>query len=133
MQLRRSLGAVAILLSLARVAGAQAGAPIQLSERDTLEARGLSVLLSYLLGTHPTSSLSYVSSVGTRSKLMAYAANRADYGFVPGGVVPGVVLVQPDFWELGDEWPFLWFENEYVVNGAANFILAANAADALLR
>jgi hypothetical protein len=89
--------------------------------------------VSYLLGTHPTSSLSYVSSVGTRSKLVAYAANRADYAFVPGGVVPGVVLVQPDFWELGDEWPFLWFENEYVVNGAANFILAANAADALLR
>lgn len=89
--------------------------------------------VSYLLGTHPSSSLSYVSTVGTRSKLVAYAANRADYTFVPGGVVPGVVLVQPDLWELGDEWPFLWFENEYVVNGAASFILAANAADALLR
>ena len=89
--------------------------------------------VSYLLGTHPTSSLSYVSSVGTSSKLVAYGANRADYTFIPGGVAPGVVLVQPDFWELGDDWPFLWFESEYVVNGAANFILATNAADALLR
>ena len=33
--------------------------------------------------------------------------------------------------ELKDAWPFLWYENEYVV--ASIFILAANAAEALTR
>ena len=53
MQLGRTLGALSIALSLARLAGAQAGAPVQLSERETLEARGLSVLL-YHNTYHPT-------------------------------------------------------------------------------
>jgi hypothetical protein len=87
----------------------------------------------YVLGTHPVSNVSYVSSVGTRSKLIAYGNNRADYTFIPGGMIPGMVIVQPDFPELKDDWPFLWFENEYVVGSVTTFILAANAADALAR
>ncbi len=83
----------------------------------------------YVLGTHPVSNLSYVSSVGAQSKLIAYGNNRADYSFIPGGIIPGVVIVQPDFPELKDSWPFLWFENEYVIDGVTSFILAANAAD----
>ena len=47
-----------------------------------------------------------------------------------GGMIPGVVIIQPDFPELKDNWPFLWYENEYVVDAATSFILAANAADA---
>jgi hypothetical protein len=43
----------------------------------------------------------------------------------------GWVTVQPDYPELKDSWPFLWYENEYVVDAATTFILAANAADAL--
>jgi len=35
--------------------------------------------------------------------------------------------------ELADAWPFLWYENEYVVDAATAFILAANAAQALTR
>jgi hypothetical protein len=69
--------------------------------------------------------------VGAHSKLIAYGNNRADYTFIPGGMIPGVVIVQPDFPELKDDWPFLWFENEYVVDAATAFILAANAANAL--
>ncbi len=87
----------------------------------------------YLLGTHPVSNLSLVSTVGTRSKLIAYGNNRADYSFIPGGLVPGVLIVRPDFPELKEDWPFLWFENEYVVGSVTAFILAANAADALTR
>ncbi len=87
----------------------------------------------YVLGRHPASNLSYVSSVGTRSKLVAYGNNRADYSFIPGGMVPGVVIVQPDFPELKEDWPFLWFENEYVVGSTTSFIVAANAAEALTR
>jgi endoglucanase len=86
--------------------------------------------LDYVLGRHPVSNVSYVSSVGTQSKLIAYGNNRADYTFVPGGVIPGVVVLQPDFPELKDGWPFLWYENEYVVDGVTSFILAANAAHA---
>jgi len=86
--------------------------------------------LDYILGRHPVSNISYVSTVGTQSKLIAYGNNRADYTFVPGGVIPGVVILQPDFPELKDGWPFLWYENEYVVDGVTSFLLAANAAHA---
>ncbi len=87
----------------------------------------------YVLGTHPVSNVSYVSSVGTQSKLIAYGNNRADYTFIPGGIIPGVVIIQPDFPELKDAWPFLWYENEYVVDTVTTFILAANAANAVAK
>ena len=87
----------------------------------------------YLLGRHPANNLSLVSTVGTASKLIAYGHNRADYSFIPGGVVPGVLIVPPDFPELKTKWPYLWYENEYVVDDAATFVDAANAAEALTR
>jgi hypothetical protein len=89
--------------------------------------------LDYVLGRHPASNVSYVSGVGTRSKLIAYGNNRADYTFIPGGMIPGVVIIQPDFPELKDDWPFLWYENEYVVDAVTSFIVAANAAAAETR
>ena len=84
--------------------------------------------LDYMLGRHPANNLSLVSTVGTRSKLIAYGHNRADYSFVPGGMVPGVIIIKPDFPELKTDWPFLWFENEYTVSTTSAYILAANAA-----
>jgi endoglucanase len=87
----------------------------------------------YLLGWHPASNVSYVSTVGTTSKLVAYGNNRADYTFIPGGMIPGVVIIEPDFPELKHGWPFLWYENEYVVDAASSFILVANAAAAVAR
>ncbi len=86
--------------------------------------------IDYVLGRHPASNVSYVSGVGTQSKLIAYGNNRADFTFIPGGMIPGVVVIQPDFPELKEGWPFLWYENEYVVDAATSFILAANAAHA---
>ncbi len=88
---------------------------------------------NYMLGTHPVSSTSYVSAVGTVSKLKAYGNNRADNTFIPGGVIPGYIVIQPDFPECIDDFGFLWFENEYVINVASDWILAANAADALTK
>jgi hypothetical protein len=88
---------------------------------------------NYLLGTHPVSSTSYISSVGTVSKLKAYGNNRADGTFIPGGMIPGYILIQPDFPECIDDFGFLWFENEYIINVAAKWILVANAADALVK
>jgi len=64
---------------------------------------------------------------------MAYGNNRADYTFIPGGMVPGFVMVNPDFAECKDDWPFLWGENEYVISAASQFILAANAVDRLVQ
>ena len=79
------------------------------------------------------SNVSLVSAVGTDSKLIAYGNNRADYTFIPGGMVPGVTILQPDFPELTAAWPFFWYENEYVVDTATAFILAANAANAMAK
>jgi len=88
---------------------------------------------NYLLGTHPVSSESYVSAIGTNSKLVAYGNNRADDTFVPGGMIPGYVIIKPDFPECIDDFGFLWFEDEYTVDAAATWVLEANAADALVR
>ena len=88
---------------------------------------------NYLLGTHPVSSTSYISSVGTVSKMKAYGNNRADGTYIPGGMIPGYVLIQPDFLECIDDFGFLWFEDEYTVSVASKWILAANAADALVK
>lgn len=84
--------------------------------------------LDYLLGRHPANNLSLVSTVGTASKLIGYGHNRADYSFIPGGMVPGVLLIKPDYPELKSDWPFLWFESEYTVSATSSYILGANAA-----
>jgi len=89
--------------------------------------------LDYVLGVHPVSNVSLVSAVGAQSKLTAYGNNRADYTFIPGGMVPGVTVIAPDFPELTDSWPFFWYENEYVLDAATAFILAANSAHALTK
>jgi hypothetical protein len=84
--------------------------------------------LDYMLGRHPANNLSLVSTVGTRSKLNGYGHNRADYGFIPGGMAPGVLIIKPDFPEMMTDWPFLWFESEYTVSTTTAYILAAKAA-----
>ncbi len=89
--------------------------------------------VNYMLGTHPVSSTSYVSAVGTVSKLHAYGNNRADNTFIPGGVIPGYVVIKPDFPECIDDFGFLWFESEYVIDVASKWVLAANAADSIVR
>ena len=89
--------------------------------------------VNYLLGTHPASSTSYISSVGTVSKMKAYGNNRADGTFIPGGMIPGYIVIKPDFPECIDDFGFLWFEDEYTISAAGEWILVANAADALVK
>ena len=84
--------------------------------------------LNYVFGCHPYSNVSFVSGVGLQSKTVAYGNNRADFSFIAGGVVPGVLLIRPDFFENKNDWPFLWGENEYVIDVCADYILLANAA-----
>jgi hypothetical protein len=88
--------------------------------------------LTYILGCHPASNVSFVSGVGTRSKMVAYGNNRADFAFIAGGVVPGVLVLKPDFPENKEDWPFLWGENEYVIDICANYIFLVNAVNDLM-
>ena len=83
--------------------------------------------LNYLYGCHPYSNISFVSGVGVHSKKVAYGSNRADYSFIAGGVVPGILVLKPDFLEHKNDWPFLWGENEYVINICASYIALVNA------
>ncbi|MES1985835.1 MAG: glycoside hydrolase family 9 protein [Pseudomonadota bacterium] len=87
--------------------------------------------IAFMTGHHPGSDISFVSAVGTRSKEVAYGNNRADFSFIAGGVVPGVLVVKPDFPENHEDWPFFWGENEYVIPEGAAWIDLANAADRL--
>ncbi|HEY2861527.1 MAG TPA: glycoside hydrolase family 9 protein [Terracidiphilus sp.] len=88
---------------------------------------------NYLLGTHPVSSTSYISSIGTLSKLHAYGNNRADNTFIPGGMIPGYIVIKPDFPECIDDFGMLWFEDEYTISATSAWVLEANAADALVK
>lgn len=89
--------------------------------------------LNFILGVHPGSNTaSFASGVGSRSAIVAYGVNRADWSYIPGGVSSGTALIRPDFPELLD-WPFLWQQQEYVMGGGAtNFMFLVLAARELL-
>ena len=89
--------------------------------------------VNYILGTHPVSSTSYVAGVGTVSKTKTYSNNRADNAYIPGAVIPGYIIIKPDFPECIDDFGFLWFEDEAVVAGSASWVVAGNAANTLIR
>jgi endoglucanase len=99
---------------------------------DLVEREDVLRGINYIFGTHPGSSISFVSAVGARSKKVAYGMNRADYSFIAGGIVPGVLIIKPDFPENKEDWPFLWGQNEYVVSVAASYMLLAHAVHTLL-
>lgn len=101
--------------------------PEIMSKEDVL--RGI----NYIFGCHPYSNISFVNDVGTRSKKVAYGNNRADFATIAGGLVPGVMLLKPDFLENKDDWPFLWGENEATIGGSADYIFLANAVRDVLK
>ena len=96
---------------------------------DLVGSEGWLSALNFVLGCHPGSNTaSFASGVGARSMTVAYGYNRADWSYIPGGVVSGTNLVRPDFPELKD-FPYLWQQAEYVMGGGAtNFMLLALAA-----
>jgi endoglucanase len=87
--------------------------------------------LNYIFGCHPYSNLSFVTTVGTRSKKVAYGNNRADFTVIAGGVTPGLIMLKPDYLENKDDWPFFWGENECVIDGGAWYVFLSNAAKEL--
>ena len=86
--------------------------------------------LNFVLGVHPgENTVSFASGVGSKSSLVAYGVNRADWSFIPGGVISGTNLVRPDLPELKN-WPFFWQQTEYVMGGGAtNFMFLVLAAE----
>jgi len=76
--------------------------------------------LNFVLGCHPGSNnMSFASGIGTKSALIAYGWNRADWSFCPGGVISGTALIRPDFPELL-EFPYIWQQTEYVLGGGSS-------------
>ncbi len=88
--------------------------------------------LHFMLGRHPASNISYVSSVGQHKPVPAFGMNRSDYSYIPGGLMSGVNLVAPDFPELKDNHPFIWQQSEYIVFGSTPYIFLVLACDDLL-
>ena len=99
---------------------------------DIMNKEDVLMGLNYIFGCHPYSNVSFVNAVGVRTKNVAYGNNRADFTTIAGGIVPGVMLLQPDFLENKDDWPFLWGENEVTIGGSADYIFLANAVNKLL-
>ncbi|HVV05869.1 MAG TPA: glycoside hydrolase family 9 protein [Puia sp.] len=89
--------------------------------------------LNYLFGCHPYSNVSFVSAVGAHSKRITYGNNRADFSYIAGGVVPGILILKPDFPENKEDWPFFWGENEVTVGICANYIFLSTAVNALTK
>ncbi|WP_395651294.1 glycoside hydrolase family 9 protein [Brevundimonas sp.] len=98
---------------------------------EIVDGQALLRAVDFIHGNHPGSDVSLVSGVGTVSKEVAYGSNRADFSFIAGGVVPGVLIIKPDFPENKEDWPFLWGENEYVVNLGPSYIEMMLAAETM--
>jgi endoglucanase len=90
--------------------------------------------LNFVLGVHPGSNTaSFASGVGAYSATTAYGGNRADWSYIPGGVISGTALIRPDLPEL-KTWPFFWQQTEYVMGGGeTNYMFLAMAADQLAK
>jgi len=87
---------------------------------DVFDRKMICSALDFILGCHPGSNTaSFASGVGARSATVAYGLNRADFSYIPGGVVSGTALIRPDFPELLI-WPYLWQQTEYVLGGGSS-------------
>jgi hypothetical protein len=86
--------------------------------------------LNFVLGVHPgENNASFASGVGANSATVAYGFNRADWTYIPGGVISGTALIRPDLPEL-KVWPYFWQQTEYVLGGGETnymfLVLAVN-------
>lgn len=87
---------------------------------ELFSAETVANALNFVLGCHPGSNqASFASGVGQKSATVGYGLNRADWSYIPGGVVSGTALIRPDFPELLT-FPFLWQQVEYVLGGGSS-------------
>lgn len=88
-------------------------------------------VVNYNFGCHPATNHSYVSGVGVNSATVGYGFNRAEWTYIPGGVVSGASFMRPKFIEYrSGAWD--WYETEYVIWGSAAYVFDVLAADYLL-
>ncbi|MFI3287615.1 MAG: glycoside hydrolase family 9 protein [Rikenellaceae bacterium] len=89
--------------------------------------------LNFVLGCHPGSNtISFASGVGAQSAIVGYGLNRADWSYIPGGVISGTALIRPDFPELMT-FPYIWQQTEYVMGGgSSHYMFLVLASDYLL-
>lgn len=89
--------------------------------------------LNFMLGVHPgENTSSFASGVGSKSVTVAYGVNRADWSYIPGGVVSGTAMIRPDLPEL-KTWPYFWQQTEYVLGGGStNYMFLVLAVDSYL-
>lgn len=101
---------------------------------DIFEPEMIFNALNFILGCHPGSNtMSFASGVGVKSATVGYGLNRADWSYIPGGVISGTALIRPDFPELL-VFPYLWQQVEYVLGGgSSNFMFLALAVQQLLK
>jgi hypothetical protein len=90
--------------------------------------------LHFVLGRHPgVNTASFASGVGAISATTAYGTTRADWSYVPGGVISGTAIIRPDLPELL-EFPYLWQQTEYVLGGgSSHYMFLVLAAEKLLK
>ena len=84
---------------------------------------------NYIYGCHPYSNKSFITAVGVDVKQVAYGNNRADYTVIPGGLVPGLLVMAPDYLECKDDYPFLWGENECCTRNVPQIVSLSLAAE----
>ncbi|MDI4645825.1 glycoside hydrolase family 9 protein [Cohnella hashimotonis] len=99
---------------------------------DIFESELIFNALNFVLGCHPgANTMSFASGVGANSATVGYGLNRADWSYIPGGVISGTALIRPDFPELL-VFPYLWQQVEYVLGGgSSHFMFIALAAQQL--
>ena len=83
--------------------------------------------VNYLLGRHPATNSSWISGVGTKSMLHPYNSNRAEESYIPGSILPGHITFS-DYVESMDDFNFLWFENESIINYQSSWLPVGIAA-----
>ncbi len=89
--------------------------------------------MHFIFGRHPYSNVSFINSVGVNTKKVAYGTNRGDYTVIPGGIVPGLLLMNPDFMEHKDDYPFHWGENECCTRNVPNFVMLTLGAEEITK
>ncbi|QHT61220.1 glycoside hydrolase [Paenibacillus lycopersici] len=99
---------------------------------DIFDSEMIFNALNFVLGCHPGSNtMSFASGVGAKSATVGYGLNRADWSYIPGGVISGTALIRPDFPELL-VFPYLWQQVEYVMGGgSSHFMFIVLAAQQL--
>jgi len=100
---------------------------------DIFEPEMIFDALEFILGRHPGSNaMSFASGVGVKSATVGYGLNRADWSYIPGGVISGTALIRPDFPELL-VFPYLWQQVEYVMGGgSSHYMFLVLAAQQIL-